>query len=481
MVKLSVEALERSSEESARLLCLLLLEEAERALERMERGEDGEALHDFRVALRRSRSAVGAYRRFLAGSRPRKLASLLKSLASSTNVARDVEVQLDYLGAEQERLQEPASSASAHLRERIEARLGETPTAAELRRRFDTARKVMKRNLARMHLKTHDVRDRFQSATGRLIREHGERLLKRLEAVESARDAAALHRARIAAKRLRYLLEPLQRELSEARPLIKKMRSLQDCLGELQDTRVLTEEIGAALESSALEEARALRELALNDEAPGDVTASARPGLLALLEVQRERRDAGFRELTSSWIGDAGRGFFAEVETFGEGLIGEAETLPKRRFLLRGLPEAVRGLRPDRLRMGWLPGRKLLERVESLRAGRRVSYRRAVRGTGDVVLEEPLTRPSFDALWSLTDGRRLDLQRYGYRDGDRRWVLLACERHGIVLAEAELPADAPLPRWIAAYVRRDVTGSERYELFSLARRRQAKRPDPPQS
>ena len=53
-------------------------------------------------------------------------------------------------------------------------------------------------------------------------------------------------------------------------------------------------------------------------------------------------------------------------------------------------------------------------------------------------------------------------------------------RRSIVLAETELPVDASLPNWIAAHLRREVTGSERYEPFSLARRYQAKRPDLPQ-
>jgi CHAD domain-containing protein/CYTH domain-containing protein len=479
MIKLAEEALARSPEETARRLCLLLLEEAEKALERMERGENGEALHDFRVALRRTRSVLRAYRPFLKGSRPRKLRRLVSSLASSTNVARDVDVQLAYLREEEEGLEEPARSASSHLRHRLESKRGELPSVQELRRSFDAARKTANHNLARMRLELGRSRERFASATGRLIQEHGESLRKRLEAVESARDVDGLHRARIAAKRLRYLLEPLQRELGEARPLIKRMKSLQDELGDLQDTRVLTEAIGTALESAALEEARALRELALSLNENVSTASEARQspqrtGLLALLELQRQRRDQRFQELASGWMGEAGRAFFDEVGAFGKRLEGETETAPRRRFLLRGLPEPLRGVRPERLRLGWLPGRKVVERIESRRAGRHVNYRRVVTGENNAVLEEPLTRSSFHALWTLTDGRRIELERYGYVDGETRFVVSVCGNLGIVLAEAELPEDASLPEWLATDVRREVTGSERYEPFALARRRPGK-------
>ena len=95
-MRLARELLERSPEETSRRLCLGLLAEGAEALDRLGEGDD-EALHDFRVSLRRLRSIIRAYRPFLKGSKPRKLRKRLGALASSTNVARDAEVQIVWL------------------------------------------------------------------------------------------------------------------------------------------------------------------------------------------------------------------------------------------------------------------------------------------------------------------------------------------------------------------------------------------------
>ena len=98
MLELSSELMERSPEETARLLALSFLEDAAKALESLAKGEDPEALHDFRVALRRLRSSSRAYRPYLKGSLSKKVGKRLKALASSTNKARDTEVQIDFSG-----------------------------------------------------------------------------------------------------------------------------------------------------------------------------------------------------------------------------------------------------------------------------------------------------------------------------------------------------------------------------------------------
>ena len=77
-------------------------------------------------------------------------------------------------------------------------------------------------------------------------------------------------------------INPLQAEFESTRPLIREMKKLQDCLGELQDTRVLTESLSHELEQSAIENARRLREMALReetlpDEPPGTIFASSPP------------------------------------------------------------------------------------------------------------------------------------------------------------------------------------------------------------
>ena len=73
---------------------------------------------------------------------------------------------------------------------------------------------------------------------GGRIRKFGGDLECRLGAVRTMVDEAPAHRARIAAKRLRYLLEPIRSEVDGVEPLIGKLRELQDALGELRDSRM---------------------------------------------------------------------------------------------------------------------------------------------------------------------------------------------------------------------------------------------------
>ena len=474
MAKLPRPLLERSPEETARRLCLALVDEASSALERMDDPDDTEALHDFRVSLRRLRSLMRAYRRHLhgwGGSASKKLRTRVKTLAATTNAARDAEVQIDWLTKEGETLGEPGASGANYLIGVLGARQATTPAPETLRRAFRPLRRDLTKALSRLRLLDEHGSSNFVRATGKLIQEHADALKASLTAAHSSEDADLLHRARIETKRLRYILEPLQQELEDARPLIRRMKSLQDCLGELQDTRVMTEEISSALESSALDEARKLRDLALAEEELPEAYPPQNPGLLALLKAQRTRRDRAFTDLAVAWTGNAGHAYFALVHRFVEQLLlwpgGE---LPKRRFLLAQVPPEIRKHKSRLVREGWLPGKDIRERVRATREGRSVRYARVVERNGDVSeKEEPLTRRGFDAFWPLTEGRRLECRRYEFRDGSRSWSVISIPEHEIVLAVVEGSADAPIPEPIQHELLREVTGVKKYEPEALAR------------
>ena len=61
---------------------------------------DVEALHDFRVAIRRLRSLLRAYQDLTDAAIPRRLRRGLRALARATNASRDLEVKLAWLEAE---------------------------------------------------------------------------------------------------------------------------------------------------------------------------------------------------------------------------------------------------------------------------------------------------------------------------------------------------------------------------------------------
>ena len=94
-------------------------------------------------------------------------------------------------------------------------------------------------------------------------------LEEHLARIEDAGDEQEAHEARIRAKRVRYLLEPLVDEIPGAAPVVKRFKALQDLLGDLHDAHVLEAELAEAVETAAAERAGKLLELSLAD-APDD-------------------------------------------------------------------------------------------------------------------------------------------------------------------------------------------------------------------
>src|SRR5438128_2483508 len=91
---------------AAHRIALSLLDAATAARERLPDTGDAEALHDFRVAMRRLRSTLRAYQPQLEAV-PAKLRRRLRDLARATGEARDVEVQISWL--ERQRNELPAA------------------------------------------------------------------------------------------------------------------------------------------------------------------------------------------------------------------------------------------------------------------------------------------------------------------------------------------------------------------------------------
>src|SRR6476646_10736621 len=85
------------AEEGARRLALTHLEAARVARGRLATPTDAEALHDYRVALRRLRSCLRSYRRELRSTVSRKSRRRLRRLARATNRSRDLEVHTRWL------------------------------------------------------------------------------------------------------------------------------------------------------------------------------------------------------------------------------------------------------------------------------------------------------------------------------------------------------------------------------------------------
>jgi CYTH domain-containing protein len=200
------------------------------------------------------------------------------------------------------------------------------------------------------------------------------------------------------------------------------------------------------------------------------VSAPPHPGLLALLRAQRERRDRRYLALSRSWLAEAGSAFFQRMERFARSLSALSEPpKPRRRFVLSSVPERAKRKGPSVIRQAFLPGRRIRELVESVQSGERTRYSR-VAVWDRSRSEEKISSEDFARFWSLSP-HRLERARYRVRENGRTFWIDEVRDPSLVLAETEDPPDLALPEWLDSVVRREVTGSRRFDWETLARRR----------
>lgn len=327
--------LPRDPEEGARLLALTFLDQAAAAFPRLEDPSDTEGLHDFRVALRRLRSGLRAYRSHLGKSLPKKLRNRLRDLAQATGPGRDTEVQIEWL-REQGRHLSSSHRAGLHwLLARLDERFqkARAELSDQLREEFPALEADLRDRLSvyrtEVHLDARARRATFGEVTAAILRDQAAELETHLAGIQDAEDETEAHEARISAKRLRYLLEPLLDEIPSAAPVVKRLKALQDVLGELHDAHVLETELHASAVAAASDRFSKLFSVAIQ-EVPDEAVlraqrrGGAENGVIALGRLNRARRDRLFRKLEEGWLGGREAGALREL-----GEVAEALTPPE--------------------------------------------------------------------------------------------------------------------------------------------------------
>ena len=483
------DVLARPVEEAARLFALAFLEEAMAAAPRLSAGDDPEALHDLRVGLRRLRSTLRAYRPYLRGALKKTLRNELSALAEATGGGRDAEVLLAWVEAQREGLLPRERVGLSWLVTSLEARRDEgyATVHTSVAPRFGALAGKL-----RAGLETYSVPMRLGEkrsvrtlavALAELVRAHAEDLSAKLSGVHAAADEEAAHDARIAAKRLRYLLEPVREFVPGAKELLRELKELQDLLGELHDLQVLARELGDASSRAAAERARRLHDLALAGDPDGTHTRRAlrgdeRHGLLMLATRVKARVDELFRTLKRRFLG---RG----AARLGKAAIEVARTLEahasrgheiERKYLLTGVPPEVLAAPSKQIAQGYLPGERLIERLRKVVAadGTTKCFRTVKLGAGlvRIEVEEEAPLELFRKLWPLTRGRRVNKRRHMVPAGEGVWEIDVFLDRTLVLAELELASEeeaVSIPAWLAPYVVREVTEESEFVNARLAK------------
>lgn len=300
--------LDRPAGESARRLALRQVERARAARRALAAADDPEALHDLRVALRRLRSLLRAFAAELRAPVGRKLRRRLRQLAAATNPGRDAEVGHAAVASW---LAEPPPAAERRAASALAARLAAQRDGeyerfdARFLTRLDAALDRLAERLAVWEI---DLRPEgaepppsFRALLAAELAKHREALAAAFTGAGEG-DADAVHAARLEAKRLRYLLESAGDERPAAAVAVRRLRRLQDLLGEANDLAVLAGELATL--AAECEAARTRHDAGLTPRpaaAPG-----GRAGRLALARRIARERAARLAEAERDWMAPRG-------------------------------------------------------------------------------------------------------------------------------------------------------------------------------
>jgi CHAD domain-containing protein len=315
--------------ETGRRLALELLWRWDDTRTRLAEAADPEALHDFRVAQRRLRSVLRAFRADGDALVPGRLRRRLGRLALITGASRDFEVQRIWLQGRIPLLTPRQQGEARWMLARLEHR--ESRATRQLLRRV--ARRygpLYKRLEAALEQSespeggTYPDSGPIAPVVSQCLAEWAERLETRLASITSIRDQTAAHQSRILVKRIRYLLEPFEAELAGAPEVLGRLEKLQDVLGNLHDQFRLAAELRRAFREAAVSHAdQRYHEMFPWEEPAGEpdrrIPAVPTGGLAALARILAAEAESQFAQLKDEWlVGGGGTKLCASVRALAE-------------------------------------------------------------------------------------------------------------------------------------------------------------------
>ena len=186
--------------------------------------QDPEALHDLRVAMRRLRSLYQAFAPAIAQDDPRPAA--LRDLFRQTNPLRDREAAIERLAM----LPQPLPWLQARWQRQLdEQRIDLQGLPDALLELADAPANALGET---------PYESLGGLAAARLQRQQ-KGFCRQLKGLHRRWREAEIHRLRIRAKRLRYLLEPFAEQQLPCAAAVKQLKELQDRIGAYRDSQLL--------------------------------------------------------------------------------------------------------------------------------------------------------------------------------------------------------------------------------------------------
>lgn len=299
------DILREPAELRSRRIGLALLADVRAARDRLDDPNDESALHDFRVALRRLRSLLRAFGPQLRDTMDAKIERRLERIADATGASRDLEVHVEWAKRARRSMRDRGRPGADWLIRHLRAdkRKADADLRDNLDRHFSKAVRQTERALERYEARVADDGPRFGEVAADLVSREASALESAIERVTSQGDRAEVHAARIAAKRLRYAVEPLAGAGAPTESLVADLKRMQNTLGELHDAQVFGSELATMISKLIAQrgEGRPKRTGARSSQSRA---ADPVPGLRTMLRRLRRAEAKSFQKFQRRWRTD---------------------------------------------------------------------------------------------------------------------------------------------------------------------------------
>lgn len=267
-------------------------------------GSNIEHVHGMRVASRRLRSALPLFSSCFPKKKYRDWIKSIKAVTRALGDARDTDVQLAFLARylQEHQIDTGNNEGVSNLinlleqqRKQQQSQVLFTLDALEGRGILDDLTSTLNeigRDYSQKKIQIHPPR-LYKEAAVR-IQNVLDNLLSFDTIVKNPNDITGHHAMRIAAKKLRYTLEVYRPLYSNRfKPFMKKMKKLQEILGELHDCDIWTQILSGNL---------TIQSKLNNPPTKEDITKlSDKPELFALFKDREKRRKILYDDLVNIW------------------------------------------------------------------------------------------------------------------------------------------------------------------------------------